>query len=112
MPLVDLARETGARIIVPTGALLGLDAVRATAEGHISSVRIVTRKPPAGLAGAPLLVKQGLSVDGLQGALARIRRQRREAIKAFQPTSTWRSPCRWPASAPTARRSRSGPIRA
>jgi aspartate dehydrogenase len=33
MHLVEKARATGARIIVPTGALLGLDAVRAAAEG-------------------------------------------------------------------------------
>ena len=50
--LIDLAMETGARIIVPTGALLGLDAVRAATEGEISSVKMVTRTPPAALAGA------------------------------------------------------------
>src|SRR5436190_15348985 len=44
MQLVELARKTGARIIVPTGALLGLDAVRATAEGKIATATIVTRK--------------------------------------------------------------------
>src|SRR5258708_6770240 len=43
--LVDRARETGARILVPTGALLGLDAVRAAAEGEIREVKMVTRKP-------------------------------------------------------------------
>ena len=32
--LAERARETGARIVVPTGALLGLDAVRAAAEGR------------------------------------------------------------------------------
>jgi len=65
MHLVDLARETGARIVVPTGALLGLDAVRAVAEGTIHSVRMVTRKPPGGLSGAPHLVENGISVEGL-----------------------------------------------
>ena len=35
MHLVARARETGARIVVPTGALLGLDAVRAAAEGKV-----------------------------------------------------------------------------
>lgn len=65
MHLVDTARETGARIVVPTGALLGLDAVRAVAEGTIHSVRMVTRKPPGGLAGAPHLVENGISVEGL-----------------------------------------------
>jgi aspartate dehydrogenase len=59
MHLVKRARQTGARIIVPTGALLGLDAVRAAAEGRIDSITIETRKPPAGLAGAPYLAKHG-----------------------------------------------------
>jgi len=40
------ARASGARFLVPTGALIGLDAVRAAAEGRIHSVRMVTRKPP------------------------------------------------------------------
>jgi aspartate dehydrogenase len=65
MHLVAHARTTGARIIVPTGALLGLDAVRAAAEGPVNSVTMVTRKPPAGLAGAPYLVQHGIDVDGL-----------------------------------------------
>ena len=112
MHLVDRARETGARIIVPTGALLGLDAVRATAEGTIASVKIVTRKPPAGLAGAPLLVERGISVDGLERAAAACSRAARaKPSPAFPPTSTWPSPCRWPASGPTRRAARSGPIR-
>ena len=46
MALVEQARRTGARIVVPTGALLGLDAVRAAAEGPVTSVSIETRKPP------------------------------------------------------------------
>jgi aspartate dehydrogenase len=83
MHLVDRARATGARIIVPTGALLGLDAVRATAEGEIASVRIVTRKPPAGLGGAPLLVQRGISVDGLKEPLRVFEGSAREAIAGF-----------------------------
>lgn len=62
MHLVRLAQRTGARIIVPTGALLGLDAVRAAAEGPIESVTIETRKPPNGLVGAPYLDKHGIDV--------------------------------------------------
>ncbi len=62
MHLVARARETGARIIVPTGALLGLDAVRAAAEGKVASVTIETRKPPRGLEGAPYLVEHNIDV--------------------------------------------------
>ena len=63
--LVELAKARGGQIIVPTGALLGLDAVTAAAEGRIHSVRMMTRKPPGGLAGAPYLVANGISVEGL-----------------------------------------------
>jgi aspartate dehydrogenase len=68
MHLVERAKETGARIIVPTGALLGLDAVRAAAEGVVHSVTIQTRKPPRGLAGAPYLVQNGIDVAGINTA--------------------------------------------
>lgn len=63
--LKDLAEAKGGQIIVPTGALLGLDAVTAAAEGTIASVRMITRKPPQGLAGAPHLVANKISVEGL-----------------------------------------------
>jgi aspartate dehydrogenase len=63
--LIELAKARGGQIIVPTGALLGLDAVTAAAEGKIESVRMVTRKPPGGLAGAPYLEANGISVEGL-----------------------------------------------
>jgi aspartate dehydrogenase len=65
MHLVHRARETGARIVVPTGALLGLDAVRAAAEGPVDSVTIESRKPPRGLEGAPYLVQHGIDVSGI-----------------------------------------------
>lgn len=83
MHLVDLARQTGARILVPTGALLGLDAIRAISEGNVESVRIVTRKPPRGLAGAPHLVRNNISVDGLTAPLKVFSGTAREAIAGF-----------------------------
>jgi aspartate dehydrogenase len=62
MHLVKLAKSNGARIVIPTGALLGLDAVRAAAEGPVNSVTLETRKPPRGLAGAPYLEKHNIDV--------------------------------------------------
>ena len=56
------------RIIVPTGALIGLDAVRAAAEGNIEKITLKTRKPPNGLAGAPFLVENKISVENLTEA--------------------------------------------
>jgi aspartate dehydrogenase len=63
--LIELAKARSAQIIVPSGALLGLDAVAAAAEGKIHSVRMTTRKPPRGLIGAPYLEANGISVEGL-----------------------------------------------
>ncbi|HTS42569.1 MAG TPA: aspartate dehydrogenase domain-containing protein, partial [Xanthobacteraceae bacterium] len=65
------------------GALIGLDAVTAAAEGAINTVRMVTRKPPRGLAGAPYLVKNGISVDGLNTAKRIFSGTAREAAIGF-----------------------------
>jgi aspartate dehydrogenase len=68
LPRMHLARQArliGARIVVPTGALLGLDAVRAAAEGPVESITLETRKPPRGLEGAPYLVDHGIDVLGI-----------------------------------------------
>lgn len=63
--LIDLARAHGGQMVVPTGALIGLDAVAAAAEGDIRSVRMVTRKPVKGLVGAPYLVERDISIDDI-----------------------------------------------
>src|SRR5438128_4898584 len=81
--LFDLAKARGGQIIVPTGALLGLDAVTAAAEGHIHSVRMTTRKPPGGLAGAPYLTKNGISVEGITQAKRVFQGTARDAAAGF-----------------------------
>jgi aspartate dehydrogenase len=81
--LVDLARQHGGRILVPTGALLGLDAVIAATEGGISSVRMVTRKPPGGLTGAPYLLANGIDVTELTEPKLVFAGCAREAARGF-----------------------------
>ena len=83
MDLVERARATGARIVIPTGALLGLDAVRAAAEGRIHSVRMVTRKPPGSLAGAPYLSEQGIDLAGLSAPRKIFDGTAREGARGF-----------------------------
>jgi aspartate dehydrogenase len=81
--LVDLARRNGGRILVPTGAVLGLDAVIAAAEGGITSVTMITRKPPQGLLGAPYLVAQGIEIAGLAEPRRVFTGTAREAARGF-----------------------------
>jgi aspartate dehydrogenase len=81
--LVERAKQTGARILAPTGALLGLDAVRAAAEGTIHSVTMVTRKPPSGLEGAPYLVERGISLKDLKAPTKIFDGSAREGARGF-----------------------------
>lgn len=81
--LVTRAAETGARIIAPTGALIGLDAVRAAAEGEIHSVTMVTRKPPGGLEGAPYLIEHGISMRDVTAPTKVFDGSAREGARGF-----------------------------
>ncbi|MDA7948239.1 MAG: aspartate dehydrogenase [Hyphomicrobiaceae bacterium] len=83
MELVDLAREKGGQIIVPTGALIGLDAVRAARSGGLRTVKLVTRKPPAGLKGAPYVEENGIDLENLSEPKKLFSGSAREAAKGF-----------------------------
>ena len=81
--IVQLAARRGGQIIVPTGALLGLDAVCAAAEGKIHSVRMVSRKPPNGLSGAPYLVTNRINIGDIREPLRVFSGTAREAAIGF-----------------------------
>jgi aspartate dehydrogenase len=81
--LIALAKQHGGQIGVPTGALIGLDAMTAAAEGNIHSVKMVTRKPPNGLLGAPYLVENNINIEGLTEPLRVFEGTAREAAKGF-----------------------------
>jgi aspartate dehydrogenase len=81
--LVGLAKEHGGQIVVPTGALIGLDAMTAAAVGTINSVRMVSRKPIAGLIGAPHLVEHNIEIEGITEPLRIFEGTAREAAKGF-----------------------------
>jgi aspartate dehydrogenase len=81
--LFELAKQNGGQIVVPTGALIGLDAVTAAAVGKIHSVRMVTRKPVRGLAGAPYIVENSIDIEQITEPLKIFEGTAREAAKGF-----------------------------
>ncbi len=81
--IVDLASARGSRIVLATGALLGLDAVRAAAEGEIHSVDMVTRKPPRSLAKARYIVDNNIKIDALSEPLMVFEGSAREGAEKF-----------------------------
>jgi len=81
--LIELAKQNGGQIVVPTGALIGLDAVTAAAVGTIHSVRMITRKPVRGLAGAPYIVENNIDIEQITEPLRIFDGTAREAAKGF-----------------------------
>ncbi|WP_110650076.1 aspartate dehydrogenase [Salinicola peritrichatus] len=83
LDLLDLAQRHAGRILIPTGALLGLDAVKAAAEGKINKVTMVSRKPVEGFRGAPFLVKHNIDIEDITEPKLLFSGKAREAATGF-----------------------------
>lgn len=81
--LLELAHAHKGQLLIPTGALIGLDAVTAAAEGKIYSVHMITRKPVRGLLGAPYLISNNISIDCITEPVCIFRGTPREAATGF-----------------------------
>ncbi len=65
----DLIRKAVARKIplyLPSGAIAGLDGIKAAAIGRLKSITLTTRKHPKALAGAPGITRRKLQIDSLR----------------------------------------------
>ncbi|MFC1769224.1 aspartate dehydrogenase domain-containing protein [Nanoarchaeota archaeon] len=58
-----LGQKISKNIHFPSGAIGGLDALRAASVGKIKSVTLTTTKPPKGLKGAPYVVNKKINLD-------------------------------------------------
>jgi aspartate dehydrogenase len=83
MDLMDLARAKGCRLILPSGAIAGLDGIKGACQGKVDFVRLTSRKPPRALAGAPFLLKNGITLEGLTEERHLFSGPAREAVRGF-----------------------------
>ena len=60
--LTDIAQANGLRIIVPSGAIGGLDAIKSANIGEITDVVIRNIKPPDALEGAPYIIRKNIDL--------------------------------------------------
>ncbi len=81
--LIDVAHDNGGRIIVPSGAIVGLDAVRAASYGTINSVIMKTNKPPNSLKDSKFVVENQINLNELIGPKCLFRGSVREAASLF-----------------------------
>lgn len=81
--LFDLAERNGCKVYLPSGAILGLDGVKAASLGRISRVELTTRKPPAGLSGAPFIEKNNIDLNKIKTETTIFEGNALEAIEGF-----------------------------
>jgi aspartate dehydrogenase len=63
--LRDLAQSQGVKIIVPSGAIGGLDAIKSANVGNLTSVSIRNIKPPEALEGAPFIERKKIDLKAI-----------------------------------------------
>jgi aspartate dehydrogenase len=81
--LFAAAREKGIKVVLPSGAISGIDALKAAKIGGLESVTITTRKPPESLKGTPYLEDQGIDVSLIGNETVLFEGNAEDAIKAF-----------------------------
>lgn len=81
--LLARAEEAGVRVFIPSGALCGIDGLKSAAAGSVTSVTLTTKKPLAGLAGAPYIVERRIDLGGIRTETVIFEGTAEEAVKAF-----------------------------
>jgi len=61
-----LAKEKNARIYIPSGAICGIDGLKAASSGKVNKVTLTTRKPPKSFLGIPYIVKQKINLNNIK----------------------------------------------
>jgi len=81
--ITEAAKNSGRRVYVPSGAIVGLDNVKSAAIGQIEDVTLITRKPPISFKGAPYIEKSKVDLSALKEPLTLYEGSAREAVKLF-----------------------------
>ncbi|HOZ45381.1 MAG TPA: aspartate dehydrogenase [Candidatus Hydrogenedentes bacterium] len=81
--LLEQASASGVHVQLPSGAICGLDGIRSAMQAGLHRVTLTTRKPPAGLAGAPYLAEKGIDVQHIREPMVVFEGTALDAVKAF-----------------------------
>lgn len=78
-----LARKSRGRVWIPSGAIAGVDGLAAARNSKIRRIRLITRKPPQGLQGAPYFKKKPFPVLRGKKEACVFRGSARRAVRCF-----------------------------
>ncbi|MFH1847293.1 MAG: aspartate dehydrogenase [Candidatus Omnitrophota bacterium] len=77
------AEEKGIKVILPSGAIAGIDGLKAAKVAGLEEVTITTSKPPGSIKGAPYLEEKGINVDEISEKTVIFEGSAFEAVKGF-----------------------------
>lgn len=78
-----LSHENNSRVYLPSGAIAGLDALKSAYVGGLSSVTLITRKPPHSLEGCSCFEDEGLDISSIEEERLVFEGSADEAVKLF-----------------------------
>ncbi|CAD7777892.1 L-aspartate dehydrogenase [Candidatus Methanoperedenaceae archaeon GB50] len=81
--LKTIAQKKHRRIYLPSGAVVGIDGIKAAALAGLDEVVLTTRKPPAGLKGAPYIEEREIDLENITKAQMIYKGPAEEAVKYF-----------------------------
>ena len=81
--LFDLARRSKGQLILPSGAVAGLDAIKAAALLGITSITLTTRKPPAGFSDNPYIREKGIHLKDIARDVVLFEGDVKDAVRLF-----------------------------
>jgi aspartate dehydrogenase len=79
----EASQRYGGRLLIPSGAIAGLDGVRAAKIAGIEQAVLTTVKPPAALEGAPFIVENQIDLSAFTEKALVFEGTALEAVKAF-----------------------------
>jgi aspartate dehydrogenase len=81
--LKRLAEKNNARVYIPSGAISGLDALKASSMGKIKEVVLITRKHPTSFKGVRYIQDKGIKLDSIRQDRVLFSGSARQAVKYF-----------------------------
>ena len=78
-----ITEEKRAHIFIPSGAICGIDGLKAASCGAINKVILTTKKPPKAFLGAPYLLKKKIRLDNIDKDTVLFEGNASQATRAF-----------------------------
>lgn len=81
--MLKRAKDKNIKVYLPSGAVCGIDGIKAAGIAGIEKVTLTTRKPPKGLKGAPYIEKKKIDLDNIKEETIIFEGSADEAVQGF-----------------------------